>query len=290
MATIEFLRAQIERIGLSHLAPHIMSHAKPCIDMSLKIAGKWDNKTDTVIDETPIGISKFGGHPDVLPNFEWPYIDGVPLPLLAQIRLEDIAPFDIENELPHTGLLLFFFDITLVIWSVTHIYHVEDVTSLVRASAPDDLPEFGVSEPRILSFSSGWSLPAGSSLEMEAVFKEHGSSIQETLYNEMDTYAEWYFTAIPHHRLLGHAFFQHYDTRPEVASIDDDFSSEDYEEQAEKCRLDAPNWRLFIQFDSEFEMEGAVHDIQWGNKNCIHLLIRDSDLKARNFSRVYEVS
>ena len=60
-------------------------------------------------DAIAVGASKFGGAPDVPAGFAWPSWDERPLSFMAQINLEEIAPFDIENKLSASGLLLFFY-------------------------------------------------------------------------------------------------------------------------------------------------------------------------------------
>src|SRR5436190_14406682 len=73
-------------------------------------------------DKLPVGTTKFGGSPDLPDGLEWPMYSppadpggGVrpapaPIPLVAQIRLSDIAPFDTEHALPAIGWLWFFCD------------------------------------------------------------------------------------------------------------------------------------------------------------------------------------
>lgn len=64
-------------------------------------------------------ISKMWGYADMPDSLDYPTIpyedEGEeyhdPLTFLCQIRLEDIAPFDKANLLPHTGMLYFFADI-----------------------------------------------------------------------------------------------------------------------------------------------------------------------------------
>ncbi|MBW3635503.1 MAG: DUF1963 domain-containing protein [Armatimonadetes bacterium] len=60
--------------------------------------------------EITVGASKFGGSPDVPAHFEWPTWNDTPLGFLAQINLEEVAPFDLENKLPKAGMLWFFVD------------------------------------------------------------------------------------------------------------------------------------------------------------------------------------
>ncbi len=59
--------------------------------------------------EIAVGASKFGGAPDVPEGFAWPLWNDLPLSFIAQINLTELAPFDIENRLPSSGLLSFFY-------------------------------------------------------------------------------------------------------------------------------------------------------------------------------------
>src|SRR5262249_40444343 len=62
--------------------------------------------------EPTLGATKIGGQPDLPLDMPWPEWRGAPLNFLAQIRLADIAAYDPDGELPHEGLLSFFFDYT----------------------------------------------------------------------------------------------------------------------------------------------------------------------------------
>lgn len=69
-----------------------------------------------------IGDSKFGGYPDLPPEIPYPTMSGYichwgnqsnryeksAMQLIAQINLTDIAEYDSEKLLPHTGMLYFF--------------------------------------------------------------------------------------------------------------------------------------------------------------------------------------
>ena len=74
-----------------------------------------------------IGASKFFGTPTI-PG-EWLEELDADLMFVAQIRLTDIAPWDTENALPHTGYLYFFVE------SGAHVG--EDARAVVRYS-PDE--------------------------------------------------------------------------------------------------------------------------------------------------------
>lgn len=64
-------------------------------------------------EKTACGASRFWGNPDLPEGTDYPmYTDDAgelyPYVFLCQLNLEKLAPYDIENRIPHTGLLSFF--------------------------------------------------------------------------------------------------------------------------------------------------------------------------------------
>jgi uncharacterized protein YwqG len=97
-ALAERLRAN----GLARVVDTVLRLARPAIRLDLT----------RVEDEAalPLGASKVGGEPDLPIGASWPTTgEGDPLPFIAQIRLAEIAQYDPEGDLPHTGLLSFFY-------------------------------------------------------------------------------------------------------------------------------------------------------------------------------------
>ena len=65
------------------------------------------------LEKLALGASRFWGNPDLPKDVKYPmYIDSegdeYPYFFVCQINLEDIAPYDTDNLLPHSGLLSFF--------------------------------------------------------------------------------------------------------------------------------------------------------------------------------------
>ncbi|GHO90126.1 hypothetical protein KSF_001740 [Reticulibacter mediterranei] len=103
------------------------------------------------------------GLPDLPPGLEWPAYEGRPFKLLAQIRLADVAPYDLAHELPPTGMLSFFLDSSPEAYPYISkenqrvIYYDGDLSQLRRRSAP--AAENFRFTPRTLTFSSRLMLP-----------------------------------------------------------------------------------------------------------------------------------
>ncbi len=72
-----------------------------------------------------LGATRFGGKPDVPPDFIWPTYEGEsydhvvkdrPLTFLAQLNCAELAQFDAEHLLPDHGLLSFFYETDTQCW------------------------------------------------------------------------------------------------------------------------------------------------------------------------------
>lgn len=97
-------------------------------------------------DELELGATKIGGRPDLPEDISWPDWRDAPLNFLAQIRLADIAAYDLNSRLPHEGTLSFFFDYTN--WgkrgreaegSLATVLHIPEDVTLQRLTWPDVL-------------------------------------------------------------------------------------------------------------------------------------------------------
>lgn len=137
------LGARLRANGLARVVDDVLALAQPAIRLSL-----------TRVDEEPtlpLGASRIGGAPDLPADVEWPTTDnGQPLPFIAQIRLADIATLDQEGDLPHDGLLSFFYAVNdaggglrieddATAWCV--LWTRDDAAPLARRPSPAALAE-----------------------------------------------------------------------------------------------------------------------------------------------------
>jgi uncharacterized protein YwqG len=58
--------------------------------------------------DAALGASRLGGCPDLPEGMAWPNKDQGDVDFVGQLRLEDLAPFDVHQRLPPRGLLSFF--------------------------------------------------------------------------------------------------------------------------------------------------------------------------------------
>ena len=93
-----------------------------------------------------LGATRFGGKPDVPPDFVWPTYEGEsydhvvkdrPLTFLAQFNCAELAQFDKEHLLPDHGLLSFFYETDTQCWGYdpkdkgcARVYWFEDLSAL----------------------------------------------------------------------------------------------------------------------------------------------------------------
>lgn len=129
--TQEELSALIREVGLGHVEDKLMQAARPSLRLHLHPADE---------ASIPLGGTKFGGAPDLPPDFEWPIWQGYPesdrpryppgeftrsdgaLCFLAQFRLSELTEYDLGGALPSSGILYFF----CAIWKMALGYDETD--------------------------------------------------------------------------------------------------------------------------------------------------------------------
>ena len=89
------------KAGLSRVIKNIDLLVRPSIRLFT---------TPVAEDSLAIGASKLGGMPDLPSGVKWPQWKNLPQSFIAQIRLEDVQPYDVDKVLPPHGMLWFFYD------------------------------------------------------------------------------------------------------------------------------------------------------------------------------------
>ncbi|BCM94190.1 hypothetical protein IAD21_06093 [Abditibacteriota bacterium] len=227
--------------------------------------------------QIPIGASKFGGAPDVPEGFEWPMWNHEPLGFLAQISLEEVAPFDVQGTLPHQGLLSFFYDVKKQPsgssqekngWRV--FLHTAEIKRASRSSA---------SPCALLNGELRFTLPT----DFEC-FPELGLTINDclrtgdwALLGELDK-----FLVPLSNQILGHPNVVQRNPGVEVEGAWRDFLNEGYSSDWSLLEEAADKWLLLFQMSSEEEVSAM-----WGDVGTIYFMIRPEDLESHNFENVW---
>ena len=161
--------------------------------------------------ENKIGVSKFGGKPDLPVNINWPILNEKPLCFLAQINLEEIMEFDIEKKLPETGILYFFVEHPGE-FSLNHKIIYSNEKELLRNEYPKELDKNCQFSESKMNFEHIYTFPSNETLEIESlseVDKDSYFEIDEDVFNynnnqilghtcpvQGDVNLEWAFTKL----------------------------------------------------------------------------------------------
>jgi uncharacterized protein YwqG len=245
----------------------------------------------TAVDEflLSVGASKLGGVPDLPPGTSWPQWKGLLQSFIAQIRMDDVRPYDTNGLLPHSGMLWFFYDAQqqtfgadpadLGGWRV--IFMDGDPRGLQRTPSPAQLPASSQFKACAITFASEMTLSQQPKLEIPNLDWTDAEQKQyETLLSTFPNAAD---RAMVHHRLLGHPDTIQDDMRLEcqlashgVTDVSDPRASE--------LSKRAMDWQLLLQIDSD-EQAG----MEWGNTGMLYYWIKKGDLQAHHFDTTWLV-
>ena len=263
----------LRRRGLPNIADELAALVRPSI---------WIRTGAGSASLSPaIGASRIGGTPD-FPAMEWPRRNDAPMVFLAQFNLVEVAPHDSEGLLPHAGMLYFFLDEDELFAgsgesSCLALFHSASSDRLTRLELPVPDPPQSVYALCSLHFGQQATLPTwlyymnlyydgiqdfntSEHVQLLPALRDARSQEREVFKRILSAFQDEE-TVTCHTRLLGY---------PD--EIQADLSSGPDQ---------APCWRLLFQLDS-------VDDagMGWGDCGLLYFLIRESDLLARDFTRV----
>lgn len=164
----------------------VSKFGKVCIE--LKLSEKKEKNL-------PLGKSKVGGCPDLPDSIEWPYYEGInfegeirkrPLAFLAQINLQDIKKYDIDNLLPKRGILYFFYELEAMPWGYklehkggARVYYYDgNFTDLKSVKLDDKYWEYLEINESDLEFTPRIDIPKSKDLDVIA------NNIDELIYQD----------------------------------------------------------------------------------------------------------
>ncbi len=220
----------------------------------------------------PLGTSKFGGAPDVPLEFEWPMWNKKPLGFLAQINLEEVAPFDVENQLLKSGVLLFFamFDEENPLWgdpAQREGWRVVLALELLHRFEPPTTVNWAATQR--IAFAPAWTLDQTEidDPELEPDWEEEASMN-----------FKWEVLAHPPHRMLSSAYAPQ--LSPLVFAANGSAGKSGYALYDETSATD--EWQLLLQVDTGAEFFNSAREWGW-----LYFLVRRNDLQSGNFSNVW---
>lgn len=305
MLTRERIRELIEQHGLSDRADEIMAEVRPSIHLTLRY--------DVDEADIPIGASKMGGSPDVPEDFEFPMWNGQYLSFIAQIRLSDAKPYDLEDLLPAQGMLYFFFEFFQFVEHYKiigkspsqgpyRVFYLPDETlPLTRTQPPvseypyydeyckkSDVHVTEIYEACPIVFEQEWA----TYLLWSLVPSLPPSPLPEE-ERERNKVWDWWWSVdeelnvTPQHRLVGEEYHIHgYDEIMQDASKAWNLGT-------------GEDWTLLLQvdYDSRDRAKPGYVDsdtwdsmkpgFEWGDSGLIYFCIHKDDLRARRFDRIW---
>lgn len=248
-----------------------------------------------------VGATRFGGKPDLPPNFEWEYYEGEgcggevkkrPLSFIAQFNLEEISKYDTEKLLPEKGLLSFFYETDSMRWGYdpkdegcAKVYYFEDINGLAAAEFPADLEE-------------DFRFPAiGIKAKSEESYQDYADFLLQKnkmieCWDDYDRAARSLKINIPSNssKLLGWADVIQNNMTAECELVSrgyylggsrEEITPRDRQE-AEQSSL--KDWLLLFQLDG---VQEGDFELMFGDCGRIYFYIRREDLAVGRFDRVW---
>ncbi len=250
---------------------------------------------------TAVGKTRFGGLPDLPPNFPWPVFetntyddDEVkprPLAFLAQFDCAEMAPMDKDGLLPKTGVLSFFYEMDSMRWGFdpkdagcARVFWFEDVSVLSPTEAPAALEDDYRFPALHITAKKEVSLPGYEDFFLEREWEE-GQYDEFMAQAEPDEEDELSVS-----KLLGWP-----DVIQNCIAVECELVSRGYylgsgwkhipEEEIQSARRTSLNeWRLLFQLDT---VEADGFELMFGDCGRIYFYIRKEDLEACRFDRVW---
>jgi len=247
-----------------------------------------------------VGVSKFGGQPDLPAGFQWPYYrytdnkdteHSKPLTFLLQINCGELADYDADRLLPETGMLYFFYELETMTWGFdpkdkgsARVYYY-DTDSLVRQPFPSDLPlEFCMPE-----------FPVSFTVKNDLPDYEECAENYQTDANDYEEYAEqrkdfgYVEEESDRTKLLGYANIIQNDMLRECEHATNgiycgDASVKLSEEQRRAFSENYKQWKLLLQMDTVYKEN---FELMFGDAGHIYYYIRESDLADKNFDNCW---
>jgi uncharacterized protein YwqG len=242
------------------------------------------------VDEALAG-SWLGGMPLLPPSVAWPTFDGRSLAFIGQIDLGNLPSALVDDGFTADGHLAFFYVAEQNTWGLDlndagsfQVIHVPGGAVVGERALPDDLPDGGRFPPTALTATNAVALPPNESALIDALgLTPMQAEAYGGLLEELAAEDAWAARCL----LGGHPDQIQGDIMQECARVAEGVRQEGgpaAHQAPETPDLASParRWRLLLQVPSSDEA-----GMMWGDVGCLYYCIRDEDLRAGRFDRVW---
>jgi uncharacterized protein YwqG len=235
-----------------------------------------------------LGVSKLGGQPDLPYGEPWPERQGKPLAFVAQLRLADLAVFDLA--LPPDGTLLFFYDAAQEVDGTDpaardgwRVLYAPAGQALQRAPAPEALPKEARFHPCALEPAAELTLPQDvqALLPQERQLSEKEQESYETFQSKLAG-AQRGGAAV--HRALGYPDQIQDNVLVEAALAAHGLSDPQDPQFAAVSGAAPAEWTLLLQLDSDPQA-----GMRWSSSGMLYYAIPRAALRRQDFSQTWLV-
>jgi len=254
-----------------------------------------------------VGCTKFGGIPDVPPDFVWPVFETNtfddeevkprPLAFLAQFNCAELKRRDKDRLLPSTGLLSFFYEMGSQRWGFdpkdkgcARVFWFPDTEELSPAVVPEDLEE-GYRFPAInITMGKEKSYPDYSDFACKAENDKEEGTLSFDEFTMLQAELGIEEETEPCSRLLGWPLTIQGNMTAECELVSRGYCMGGGDGGAPKAviedamRNSLEDWQLLLQLDT---VEQDDFELMFGDCGRIYFYIRKDDLKARRFENVW---
>jgi len=281
----------IESKHLGRIADQLKQSLKPAIRMDSSLVSG---------HPLPLGASKLGGFPDLPASLAWSTWKGVPMVFLAQIQLQEVAPYDIEHRLPSQGFLFFFCQSQGLaqapdtkVWenidpykpdSWRVLFFAGDAMELRPTNAPPGLAPEALLPSCSLHLGTTLMLPSGGGSLMRSL---HLAKEELKQYQKLFTDFDAMFLGTPdnvyhHHWLLGYPLssYEHSELLCQLASLHITPSQWTRLDEGTKKAIEteALEWVHLFAMDTD-----DYAQVTWGEYGSLSYWIKRTDLKRHHF-------
>ena len=242
--------------------------ADQLLRLALPAIGLWPQRPRA---DLPIGVSRLGGVPHAPSGWSWPLVETEPMLFLGQINCADLQGLPGADKLPSSGALAFFGDHDAVMacdFAARDIAvtHWPDIDRLAPASPPIEVTRaFPLCE---LVFRALIDLPDPSSRVVGNILTDRE---QRSRYQALRNVVRGHGIAEDLYSYCGFSKLFGWPSLVQQCDLEETGDSSD-----------ANGFRLLLQLD---KYSNGTDSEGWGPGGSLYFLIRDQDLRKRQFDR-----